>query len=198
MSWCQCMFCHFFWGQNGGTNFHHLSWCWRGSLCTQHYVVKATVMIHQCVLLCSSKSMCRSQWEQSFRYPKAPFISHVPSCTVISQTFTLCSLWWMNQLLVVAFSCGTSQLTTLWLIGIVCVSVFKIFPPPSDTVDTYAGITTHTSKSPIDVCSWVIHNKEFSYHMLLKQYVTNSHFATVDCGNTSSAHVLDVHSYWRE
>jgi hypothetical protein len=58
----------------------------------------------------------------------------------------------MNFLLTV-FRCGTFWLATARLISDVCVSIFDVFHPSSNTAGSHEGISTHTKKLPIDVCS---------------------------------------------
>jgi len=57
------------------------------------------------------------------------------------------------NILLVSFTCGTSCSTSVWLISDCCVSIFKMFHPPSDTAGTEAGISIHTKKLPTDACS---------------------------------------------
>jgi hypothetical protein len=90
------------------------------------------------------------------------------------------------------FSCEASQLTIEWLIGHVNVSVFKVFHSPSDTAGTPAVISLHMTELSIDVCSCVVLlHKEFN-HCILAKYIIDSHFITVDCGNTSGVHVPNL------
>ena len=82
-----------------------------------------------------------------------------------------------------AFSRGTSQLTTTWLIGDVRVSIFEVFYPSSDTASTHAGISIHMTQSAVDICSGVVPvSEQFKHYTLAKCYV-ESHFITMDCGN---------------
>jgi hypothetical protein len=63
----------------------------------------------------------------------------------------------------VALSCSSSLSTTARMIGDVLVSVLKMFQPPSDTADTHADISVHTTKSLVDdSCRVSVFHKEFS------------------------------------
>lgn len=91
----------------------------------------------------------------------------------------------------VIFNCNGFQLTIVWPIGSVCVSVLKVLHTPLIlNAHTHAGISIHTVKSPRDVCSWAfLLCEEFFHCTLMKYYVVNSYFVTVDHGNTSSTYL---------
>jgi len=83
-----------------------------------------------------------------------------------------------------------------WLIGNVHVSVFKVFHPCSDTADAHMGIFVCAGKLPTDVSAEL-----FSFTRNLntahwQNHVTDSHFVTVDCGNTSNICAPAPCSFW--
>jgi hypothetical protein len=100
--------------------------------------------------------------------------------------------------LLVLLSCSSSLSTTERLIGDVRVSVLKMFHPPSDTADTHADISTHTTESLIDdFCRVSLFPKKFNDSALTKRHVNDSHFLAVHDRNLTGAHELILRSYWR-
>jgi hypothetical protein len=100
--------------------------------------------------------------------------------------------------LLVALSCSSSRSTTARTIGDVRVSVLKMFHPPSDTADTSAGISIHTTKSLLDdSCRVSLFHKKFNDSTLTKRHVGDSHFLAVLNGIVTGAHALILHSCWR-
>jgi hypothetical protein len=100
--------------------------------------------------------------------------------------------------LLVALSCISSRSTTARLIGDVRVSVLKMFHPPSDTTDTHADISIHTTKSLVDDCCRLsLFHMKFNDSTLTKQHVGDSHFLAVHAWNVSGAHALILLSFWR-
>jgi hypothetical protein len=94
--------------------------------------------------------------------------------------------------LLAALSCSSSRSTTAQLIRDVRVSVLKMFHPPSDTADTHAGISIHSTKSLVDDCCRVsLFHKKFNDSTLTKRHVCDSHFLAVHDGNVRCANTLD-------
>jgi hypothetical protein len=72
--------------------------------------------------------------------------------------------------LLVALSCSSSQSTTEWLIGNICVSVLKMFHQPSDAAGTHLVISIHTIKSLTDdSCLVSLFSKKLNESMLMKR-----------------------------
>jgi len=145
-------------------------------------------------LCCQSTCMQGTQWEQTFSncyhhlYSKlhCDFPNHHPLVHFNEHV----------NFLLIAFCCGTFQMTSVWLICDINVSVFKVFHPPSYTNGAHAGISVHITKLPTDVCSWVVLYKELNHCLLVKQYVSDICFVTVRCGNSSGGHVPGMYSCW--
>jgi hypothetical protein len=69
----------------------------------------------------------------------------------------------LADFLLVALICSSSRSTTVRLIGDVRVSVLKMFHPRSDSADTHADISIHTTKSLLDdSCRLSIIHKKFN------------------------------------
>jgi len=175
-----------FLGWNAGTSFQYQLQCWTGSYNPQQHVVKATVMTHPCVSFCVHTYGSRD--------PRGNKLSIVPKLSSPACHGVLCqavlwfgSLWWVHQLS--AFSVQlwhllvNHSMADQWCL---CFYLWSVHPP-SDIDGTYAGISVHTTKPPINVCSWP---GVQSLH-ISKQYVTYSHFVIEECGNTRSAYLPD-------
>jgi hypothetical protein len=100
--------------------------------------------------------------------------------------------------LLVTLSCSSSRSTTARLIGDVRVSVLKMFHPPSDTADTHADISIHTTKSLVDDCCRVsLLKKKFNDSTLTKRHFGDTHSLAVHGGNIRGAHALILRSCCR-
>jgi len=103
-------------------------------------------------------------------------VSYVKLCCDIAVTF-----W--SSLITAQTSCSLHSVVVLltWPhCGWLAVTTFHQL---SDTPGGHAGICVHTVKSSIDVCSWAfLFHKGFCACTLMKQYVTDNHVVTVDCG----------------
>jgi hypothetical protein len=100
--------------------------------------------------------------------------------------------------LLVALSCSSSRSTTEWLIDDVHVSVLKMFHSPSDTADTHADISIHTTKSLVDdSCRVSLFHKKFNDSRLTKRHTCDNHFLAMHDENVIGTYELTLRSCWR-
>jgi hypothetical protein len=81
--------------------------------------------------------------------------------------------------------------------GDVRVSSFKMFHPPSDTADTHAAISRHTTKSLVDD-SWRVSLRRNSKKARWRNYMSVTPiFSQCMDGDVRCAHALILYSCWR-
>lgn len=148
-------------------------------------------MAHPFLFLRSCIHKRRTQWEQTFQYPKVAIVfCHMLSfpklcCNFPNHCPSVLSDKHVNILLTV-FRCQ------LFMPEHVCVSSIQL---PSGTTGTHGGISVHMMKLPTDIRSWVVPHEAFNYCTWLRSYFVDSQSVTVDCKNTNGMCTLSLYLY---